>query len=185
MLFRSRDKSGVLNVYHKQDRTKVSQVSEVDEDFFIHMCKQYVEYIEWVEHNFSNVETVAYENMVKHSDAVMEKLTGYANTFADKIGLSLSSILSKEYDLLRNKTHSNFSKDELKALVRYRILCNEMLHKNVIIGMPLKNTTLTDKKYLIKNFNACLDKFYAFAKNHNWIDQSVATYDFWTKKHIC
>ena len=22
-------------------------------------------------------------------------------------------------------------------------------------------------------------------KNHNWIDQSKATYDFWNKKHLC
>ena len=57
--------------------------------------------------------------------------------------------------------------------------------KNIIMNVPLKNTTLSDKKKLIKNFDACLEKFYAFAKNYNWIDQSKATYDFWNRNHIC
>ena len=51
--------------------------------------------------------------------------------------------------------------------------------------MPLKNTTLLDKQKQIKNFDNCLQQFYMFAKNHNWIDQSIATYDFWNKKNIC
>ena len=180
-----RDQSGVLNVYNKEDRDKVSQVSEVDEKYFIQKCQQYVKYTEWVEHNFPNVETVSYENMVKDSDAVMQELTGHRDTFTDKIGLSLRSILSNEYDFLRNKSDSKLSTNELKALVNYRRVCNEMLDKKIIIGAPLKNTTLTDKKKQIKNFDACLDKFHTFAKNHNWIDQSKATYDFWNEEHIC
>ena len=180
-----RDRSGVLNVYGKEDRDKVSQVSEVDENYFIQKCQQYVKYTEWVEHNFPNVETVSYENTVKDSDAVMQELTGHRGTFTDKIGLSLSSILSNEYIFLRNRSESKLSTDEMKALVKYRRVCNKMLDKKIIIGAPLKNTTLTDKKNQIKNFNSCLDKFYKFAKNHNWIDQSNATYDFWNEEHIC
>ena len=180
-----RDQSGVLNVYSKEDRDKVSQVSEVDENYFIQKCQQYVKYTEWVEHNFPNVETVSYENMIKNSDAVMQKLSGHHNTFTDKIGMSLSFALSNEYDFLRNRSNSNLSNDEKKALVKYRQVCNEMFDKKIIIGSPLKNTTLTDKKNQIKNFNSCLDKFYKFAKNHNWIDQSKATYDFWNEEHIC
>ena len=45
----------------------------------------------------------------------------------------------------------------------------EMVQKNIIMNVPLKNTTLTDKKMQIKNFDTCLGKFYKFAKNHNWI----------------
>jgi hypothetical protein len=180
-----RDQSGVLNVYSKEDRDKVSQVSEVDENYFIQKCQQYVKYTEWVEHNFPNVETVSYENMIKDSDAVMQQLTGHQDTFTDKIGLSLSSALSNEYNFLRNRSESNLSNDKLKALVKYRRVCNEMLNKKIIINAPLKNTTLTDKKNQIKNFDACLDKFYTFARNHNWIDQSNATYDFWNEEHIC
>jgi hypothetical protein len=180
-----REQSGVLNVYDKEDRDKVSQVSEVDEKYFIQKCQQYVEYTEWVEHNFPNVETVSYENTVKDSDAVMQKLTGHRGTFTDKIGLPLRSILSNEYNFLRNRSESNMSNDEMKALVKYRQVCNEMLDKKIIFGVPLKNTTLTEKKNQIKNFNSCLDKFYKFAKNHNWIDQSKATYDFVNEERIC
>ena len=28
-----------------------------------------------------------------------------------------------------------------------------------------------------------LEKFYSFARNHNWIDQSIATYDFYRGEH--
>jgi hypothetical protein len=180
-----RDRSGVLNVYVKEDRDKVSQVSEVDENYFMQKCQQYIKYTEWVEHNFPNVETVSYENMIKNSDAVMQELTGHQDSFTNKVGLSLSSILSNEYNFLRNKSESNLSNDEMKALIKYKRTCNEMIDKKIIIGAPLKNTTLTDKKNQIKNFNSCLDKFYTFAKNHNWIDQSKATYDFWNEEHIC
>jgi|TARA_R110001592_G_scaffold180423_1_gene422737 hypothetical protein len=180
-----RDQSGVLNVYNKEDRDKVSQVSEVDENYFILKCQQYVKYIEWVEHNFPNVERVSYENIVKDSDAVMQKLIGHRGTFTDKIGLPLSTILSNEYDFLKNRTESNLSNNESKALVGYRILSNKMIDNNIIFNIPFKNTTLSEKKNQIKNFDACLDKFYTFAKNHNWIDQSKTTYDFWNEEHIC
>ena len=180
-----RDRSGVLNVYVKEDRDKVSQVSEGEENYFMQKCQQYIKYTEWVEHNFPNVETVSYENMIKNSDAVMQELTGHQDSFTNKVGLSLSSILSNEYNFLRNKSESNLSNDEMKALIKYKRTCNEMIDKKIIIGAPLKNTTLTDKKNQIKNFNSCLDKFYTFAKNHNWIDQSKATYDFWNEEHIC
>jgi len=180
-----RNQSGVLNVYVKEDRDKVLQVSEVDEKYFIQKCQQYVKYTEWVEHNFPNVETVSYENMIKNSDAVMQKLTGHRDSFTNKVGLPLSSLLSNEYNFLRNRSESNLTNDKLKPLVKYKRVCNEMIDKKIIIGAPLKNTTLTDKKNQIKNFNVCLDKFYTFAKNHNWIDQSKATYDFWNEEHIC
>ena len=178
-----REQSGVLNVYDEEDRDKVSQVSKVDENYFIRKCQQYVEYTEWVENNFPNVETVSYENTIKDSDAVMQKLTGHQDTFTDKFGMSLSSILSNEYNFLRNK--SEMSNDEMKSLAKYRLMCWEMIDKKIIFGVPLKNTTLTEKKNQIKNFNSCLDKFYKFAKNHNWIDQSKATYDFVNEEHIC
>ena len=180
-----RAQSDVLNVYNKEDRDKVSQVSEVDEKYFIQKCQQYVKYTEWVGHNFPNVETVSYENIVKDSDAVMQKLTGHRNTFTDKIGLPLSSLLSNEYNFLKNRSERTLTNEQLKPLVKYRRVCNEMLDKKIIVTAPLKNTTLTDKKNQIKNFDACLDKFYTFAKNHNWIDQSNATYDFWNEEHIC
>jgi len=180
-----RERSGVLNVYEKEDRIKVSQVSEVDENYFMKKCQNYVQYVEWMSQNFPKVETVSYENIVKHSDTVMEKLTGYRNTFTDKIGLPLSSILSNEYNFLKNPSGTSLHNNQAKALIKYRMVLNEMLDKKIVINAPLKNTTLTDKKKQIVNFNSCLDKFYQFAKNHNWIDQSKATYDFWNETQIC
>lgn len=180
-----RNGSGLNNLYDKEDRDIVSKVTEVDEDYFLMKCQQYVKYIEWIEHNFPEVETVSYESMVKESDAVMHQLTGYENTFTEKIGLPLRSLLANEYNFLKNKSESNLSKQELKALVKYKQTCTELLQKNITINVPLKSTTLTDKKNQVKNFDVCLDKFYKFAKNHNWIDQSIATYDFWNETNIC
>ena len=180
-----RKKSGVLNIMNRHDREKVAQVSEVDEKYFIDKCKKYVQYIEWIETYFPNVIKVSYEDTVKKSDEIMQKITGYTNTFIDKFGKSLSFMLASEYDFLKRRRQSNLTFEESKALSRYRIVCNEMVDRKIIISIPWKNTTLADKKKQIKNFNRCLDKFYMFAKNYNWIDQTKATYDFWNGEHLC
>ena len=179
-----RNKSGVLNVYNRQDRMKVKKVSEVDEDFFLQKCIEYVNYVEWIEQNFPKVQKVSYEDMVKDSDKTMEAITGYKDTFNKKLGLPLQNLLSREHEYLQQQD-SQFSKDYMRTLIKYKMLCVEMMQKNIIMNVPLKNTTLTDKKMMIKNFDRCLEKFYKFAKNHNWIDQSKATYDFWSETHIC
>ena len=180
-----RERSGVLNVYSRQDRTKVSQVTDVDETYFLQKCQEYVNYQTWIEKNFPKLEKVSYESILKDGDAVMEKLTGHKNTFENHTGMPLSSIIEKEYDFLKNSFDSVSDPVEVKGLVKYRLMCKELNRKGIVKGVPLKNTTLTDKKKQIKNFDVCLDKFYGFAKNHNWIDQSHATYDFWNGTHIC
>lgn len=183
-----RDKSGVLNVYDRNDRKKVLQVSHVDEDYFLQKCKEYVAYHSWVEKYFTNLETVSYESILKSGDLILEKLTGYKNTFTNNFGISLSSILKKEYDLFESLVKNNatdLSKEEKKVLIKYKQLSQDLMKRNIILGTPIKNTTLKDKMHQIKNFNQCLDKFYSFAKNYNWIDQSIATYDFWNEEHIC
>ena len=93
--------------------------------------------------------------------------------------------MENEYDFLSPARNKNFTKEQLRGLAKYRVISKDMIDKNIIMNVPLKNTTLSDKKKLIKNFDACLEKFYAFAKNYNWIDQSKATYDFWNRNHIC
>ena len=178
-----RNRSGVLNVYGKEDRDKVSQVSEVDEIFFIQKCQEYVKYVNWVETNFPNIQQISYEGMLMNSDSIMETLTGYENTFTDHFGITLNSIIKKEYSFLQSA--GDLSNEEARGLVRYRLTSKDMIEKKIIMSVPFKNTTLSDKKRQIKNFDACLDKFYTFARNHNWIDQSKATYDFWNEEHIC
>jgi len=178
-----RDRSGVLNVYGKEDRDKVSQVSEVDESYFIKKCQDYVSYQNWIETNFPNIQKISYEDMLTNSDSIMETLTRYENTFTNHFGITLNSIIKKEYSFLQSA--GDLSNEEARGLVRYRLTSKDMINKGIIFNLPLKNTTLTEKKKQIKNFDACLDKFYKFAKNHNWIDQSKATYDFWNEEHIC
>ena len=184
-----RHKSGVLNVYGRQDREKVIQVSEVDENYFIKKCQEYVDYQLWIEQYFPDVEKISYEKLVTDSDTVVEQLIGYKNTFKNAFNMSLSSLLRIEYQFFNSLTLKNtqqtLTKEEQKALFLYKSYSNSLIKKGIILGHPIKNTTLEDKMKQIKNFNQCLKKFYSFAKNHNWIDQSNATYDFWNKKHIC
>ena len=184
-----RNESGVLNVYNREDRKKVLQVSQVDEDYFLQKCKEYVDYQSWMETYFPNVEIVAYENMLVDSDSVIEKIIGYKNTFKNEFDIPLSSILKKEYDffnlLTKKDTVNTLSKREQRGLYKYKLVGNKLIEKNIIHNIPLKNTTLIDKMKQIKNFQNCLTKFRSFAKNYNWIDQSKTTYDFWNNTHIC
>ena len=50
-----RKKSGVLNVYNKKDKEKVLQVTDVDEEYFLKKCMDYVNYVKWIEKYFKNV----------------------------------------------------------------------------------------------------------------------------------
>ena len=99
----------------------------------------------------------------------------------------MTDIIKYEYDAFRsitNKEKNVLNNEQIKSLAKYRLLAKNMLEKNIIVSMPLKNTTLKDKQKQIKNFDACLNKFYNFAKEYNWIDQSTATYDFWNNTHV-
>ena len=184
-----RKKSGVLNVYNKKDKEKVLQVTDVDEEYFLKKCMDYVNYVKWIEKNFKNVKVISYEDMLIESDKVIAELTNNNKTFESNFGVTCSNIIKKEYELfnfLSNKNlKHNISRKEQKAILLYKKVGNELIKKNIIHSLPIKNTTLTDKQKQIKNFQTCLNKFYKFAKNHNWIDQSNATYDFWNKTHIC
>jgi hypothetical protein len=173
----------------RPDREKVLQVSDVDESYFLKKCQEYVDYQIWVERYFPNVEKVSYENLVTDSDTVIEEITGYKDTFKNVFGISLSSILRAEYNffnsLTSTNTHQTLTREEQKSLILYKKTSSFLIAQHIILATPIKNTTLEDKMRQIRNFDQCLDKFYSFAKNHNWIDQSKATYDFWNKKYIC
>jgi hypothetical protein len=185
-----RERSGVLNVYDRKDKRSVMEVSEVDEDYFLKKCNEYVDYVYWIQDNFPNIEQVSYEDMITKSDFTIEKIIGYKDTYNKNFGVNLSLILKMEYDffnllITENNKKFSYTKEEKKALVLYKRLSGTLVDKKIIIGHPIKNTTLGDKKEQIKNFDRCLDKFYSFAKNHNWIDQSIANYDFWNGRNIC
>jgi len=184
-----RQKSGVLNVYKKEDRQKVLNVTDVDEDFFVKKCQHYVDYHSWITTHFPDVQTISYENMVKDSDRILADLLGYENTYEKYFGMCLSSLVLNEYEWLRSldkKQTKDLTQLEKKAVAKYRVkgYTFSKIDKTIVEGVPIKNTTLADKKLQIKNFDNCLNKFYKFAKNHNWIDQSKATYDFWNNTEI-
>jgi hypothetical protein len=185
-----RERSGVLNVYNRKDKRSVMKVSEIDEDYFLKKCNEYVNYVYWIQDNFTTVEQVSYEDMITNPDSTIEKIIGYKDTFSKNFGTKLSLILKMEYEffnslITENNKEFSYTKEEKKALILYKNLAEMLIDKKIIIGHPIKNTTLKDKKKQIKNFDRCLDKFYSFAKNHNWIDQSIANYDFWNDKNIC
>ena len=185
-----RERSGVLNVYNRKDKRSVMEVSEIDEDYFLKKCNEYVNYVYWIQDNFPNVEQVSYEDMITNSDSTIEKIIGYKDTFSKNFDTKLSLILKMEYNFFNslvteNNKEFSYTKEEKKALILYKKLAKMLIDKKIIIGHPIKNTTLEDKKKQIKNFDRCLNKFYSFAKNHNWIDQSIANYDFWNDKNIC
>lgn len=185
-----RERSGVVNVYDRKDKRSVMEVSEVDENYFLKKCNEYVEYVYWIQENFTDVEQISYEDLITNSDFTIEKITGYKDTFNKNLGANLSLILKTEYNFFNslfteNNKKFSYTKEEKKALILYKRLAKLLIDKEIIIGHPIKNTTLKDKKKQIKNFDQCLDKFYSFAKNHNWIDQSIATYDFWNNRNIC
>ena len=185
-----RERSGVLNVYNRKDKRSVMEVSEIDEDYFLKKCNEYVNYVYWIQDNFPNVEQVSYEDMITNSDATIEKIIGYKNTFNKNFNTKLSLILKMEYDFFNSLITENnkeffYTKEEKKALILYKKLAEILINKKIILNTPIKNTTLEDKKKQIKNFDRCLTKFYSFAKNHNWIDQNIANYDFWNDRNIC
>jgi|APSaa5957512535_1039671.scaffolds.fasta_scaffold39448_1 hypothetical protein len=177
-----RQKSGVKNIESKTDRQKVLQVDRVDEDYFLQKCKEYVSYMDWTD-NLKPTETVYYEDLVTNTDSVLEKLSGVKSAFKETFGITLTDILKKEYEsfnCLTKRTPLNINSREKNAVINYRKFVNDLNSQGIILSSPVKNTTLTDKKKQIQNFDKCLDKFRSFAKSHNWIDQSIATYDFYT-----
>ena len=183
-----REESGILNVYDRDDKQKVFAVNSVKEDFFEKKCQQYLDYTYWVKDNFPNVIEVAYEDMVTNPDKVLEQQTGFKNTYKNNFKLELSRILKIEYEtfnaLMTNKKLTKYTNKELGALVQYKRYTKKLVDEDKIMNQPIKNTTLYDKRRQVKNFNNCLRKFESFAKNHNWINTSNATYDFWHDKKL-
>ena len=182
-----RKKSGLLNINSTKDRAKVFQVDTVDEDYFIEKCRDYVNYLDWMQYNFHDVQKIYYEDVVTKTDEILELITEVPSNFIKKFGVPASVLLKKEYEAFNSLTcgwKMNLTSKEKKAIIDYKMMTNKMTKDGLILNAPVKNTTLTDKKNQIKNFNNCLEKFYNFARNHNWIDQSMATFDFWDDTHV-
>ena len=93
-----RKESGILNVFDRNDKIEVSKVKKVNEDFFLQKCNEYVAYLEWIDNNFTDTITIAYEDLVINTDAVLQQLTGYADTYPNNFNENLSTLIKNEYE---------------------------------------------------------------------------------------
>ena len=182
-----RNESGVSNIKNKKDRNTVNNIKHVDENFFMRMCEGYVEYVNWIDYHFPGIERVFYEDLINDTEQIIRSLTGYDSTIKKNFGTEYRILLRNEYKLhkeLISRSKISLTKEEIMPLIKYKTAMEQIVMKGITVHSPIKNTTLTDKKKQIENFDQCLNKFHLFAKNHNWIDQSNATYDFWNKKDL-
>ena len=182
-----REKSNVINVYNKEDKQKVLQVNEVDEKYFLKKCKEYKEYFYWID-NFKKHDIFYYEDFLKEPEKVLSKLSNKNIDFKKHFGLPLQEILQNEYagfnDLI-SKQNTSLNASQMQSLVNYKLYNQKLQKSNIIPGIsPIKNTSLSDKKKQIKNFQKCLDLFDQYVGNDNWIDKSISTYDFWNDRSI-
>ena len=90
----------------------------------------------------------------------------------------MSDILRFQFD------DSNLNDKEKHALHTYESLCDTLIKDGTLRVVPMKNSSLQEKKQRIKNFDRCLKIFYQYTRNLNFIDQSKATYDYWNQKQL-
>ena len=173
-----KEKSKIYNIFSNKDRESVHQVDSVDEKRFLHYLKGYTDYRIWITKNFDDSELIYYEDVITDTDNVMYKMTGYKDTLKRYFGAPMASILRAEHD--DNK--SNMVNQN--ALTKYKTLCDHLVEKQILRLVPVKNTSLRQKKSMIKNFKRCLKFFDRWTDTHNFVDKSVATYDFWNQKRL-
>ena len=173
-----KQKSQVYNIFSDEHRKAVSEVSNVDERFFIEKINGYLDYRGWIADNFANADVVSYEDLITNTDDVLAKITGYKDTLRKHFGLPMSTILRLEY---QNK---NLSDQESTALSLYKQLCDTLIKNGTLREVPIKNSSLQDKKDRITNFDRCLKIFYQHTRKFDFIDPSKATYDFWNQKQL-
>ncbi len=171
-------KSDVYNVFKQEDRKAIEQVADIDERYFIQKLKGYIAYRDWIKNNFPNTTKITYENIITNTDAILTEITGYEDTLKNYFGFPMSDILRFQFD------DSNLNDKEKHALHRYESLCDTLIKDGTLRVVPMKNSSLQEKKQRIKNFDRCLKIFYQYTRNLNFIDQSKATYDYWNQKQL-
>ena len=164
-------KSGVYNVFDDNHRKIASEVSEVDERYFIQKIDEYLD-------NFARADIVSYEDLITNTDDVLSNITGYKDTLKKYFGLPMSEILRIHHK------DKNLSSDQADALALYKELCATLIKNGTLREVPIKNSSLQDKKNRIQNFDRCLKIFYQHTRKFDFIDPSKATYDFWNQKEV-
>ena len=171
-------KSGVYNVFDDNHRKIASEVSEVDERYFIQKIDEYLDYRAWIADNFARADIVSYEDLITNTDDVLSNITGYKDTLKKYFGLPMSEILRIHHK------DKNISSDQADALALYKELCATLIKNGTLREVPIKNSSLQDKKDRIQNFDRCLKIFYQHTRKFDFIDPSKATYDFWNQKEV-
>ena len=173
-----KSKSGVYNVFDDSHRKIASEVSEVDEHYFIQKIDEYLDYRAWIADNFARADVVSYEDLITNTDDVLSNITGYKDTLKKYFGLPMSEILRIHHK------DKNISSDQADALALYKELCATLIKNGTLREVPIKNSSLQDKKDRIQNFDRCLKIFYQHTRKFDFIDPSKATYDFWNQKQL-
>jgi hypothetical protein len=153
-------------------------VSEVDERYFIQKIDEYLDYRAWIADNFARADIVSYEDLITNTDDVLSNITGYKDTLKKYFGLPMSEILRIHHK------DKNISSDQADALALYKELCATLIKNGTLREVPIKNSSLQDKKNRIQNFDRCLKIFYQHTRKFDFIDPSKATYDFWNQKEV-
>jgi len=169
--------SKIYNIFTNDQRKVVENVKKVDEQFFISQCKKYIEYHEWLDNYFPKIIKISYEDVINKSDEVLQNITGYRNTLTRYFGLPTS-------ELLRLDHKKNLTNYEYKALELYKNLCDQLIKDKIFNEMPIKNTSLQDKKNQIENFDRCKKIFDQYTRKIDFIDTSITNFDPWNKKYV-
>lgn len=178
-----REQTNVLNIYTPKDREHwpLDQTNKVNVKFFLSKCEEYVRYVYWVNDNFPNATRIDYEDFVNDPGRIVNNICKIENTMQEFFGASLDEIFKHEYNINKKQMDMIDHNNTLPTLKYKNIMM--MLGSRQILPLqteaPIKNTSLTDKKQLVGNFDKCKTIFKKFAKKHNWIDTSTIDYDFW------
>ena len=164
----------------------------VSEEWFKQKCNEYVKYLEWAEKNFNITHKVYYEDLCSAPEREIKKIIKSTPLFKKKFGISIADYIKKEYELYENINSPTFREREdmeeiAKKVVKVKSYINQLTNEDEQImptPLPIKNTSLLKKRKIVKNFNTCTKLFKDFAKSHNWIDQSLMDFDFWTNKRL-
>ena len=187
-----RDQSGYLNVYSLKQKQEVRKKQDVNINFFKKKLTEYKQYINWVEEHFNNtdnVEYIFYEDLINDTDKYLIKYVKGVDNFKKKFGISINEYIKLEYNI-----HETFMKGDIllqhkadiKKIARVKKYVTELTKKGIMPAgpMPIKNTSLEEKKNIVINYDQCIMEYKNFAKFHNWIDQSITEFDFWNNKQL-
>mgnify|MGYP001264156829 CR=1 FL=1 len=164
-----RNYTGKYNVYSLSERLDVHNDDanyEINIEYMTEKLDQYDRYIYWVQDNFSDAEPVTYNDIHTDIDSVLAQITGLDYSMQDTWGISLQEYNTMLYRVSKIYNpaieYSDNLQDYQKQLVDEK--------KMFLRGMPIKMTTLEEKKTRVTNFDECVQTYNTWAKTKNEYD---------------